>query len=195
MEQDGPLPDKGPSPHPTMPEIFITTSGISKLLQNLNIHKAMCPDQINAKILRELQDILAPILEIIFNHSLITGMVPSDWKMANITPFFKKGERSQPNNYRPISLTSIVSKLFEHTVNNKSSTVQNFRVFRGFSIKRESFPTNFGLWYFLNTFVRKRRHVARNYSRSHSYSIRISWIVFLSLTSQLFAYLWSPASL
>ena len=44
IEHDGPLPDKGPSPHPTMPEISITTSGISKLLQNLNIHKAMGPD-------------------------------------------------------------------------------------------------------------------------------------------------------
>ena len=115
IEQDGPLPDKGPSPHPTMPEISITTFGISKLLQNLNIHKAMSPDQINVKILRELQDILAPILEVIFNHSLNTGIVPSDWKMANIMPLFKKGDRSQPNNYRPISLTSIVSKLFEHT--------------------------------------------------------------------------------
>ena len=118
MEQDGPLPDKGPSPHPTMPEIFITTSGISKLLQNLNIHKAMGPDQINAKILKELQDILTPILEIIFNHSLNTGIVPSDWKLANITPLFKKGDHSQPNNYQPISLTSIVSKLFEHILSS-----------------------------------------------------------------------------
>ena len=109
-----------------MPEISITTSGISKLLQNLNIHKAMGPDQINAKILRELQDILAPTLEIIFNHSLNTGIVPSDWKMANITPLFKKGDRSQPNNYRSISLTSIVSKLFEHIL---SSNIRKYLEF------------------------------------------------------------------
>ena len=107
--RDGPLPDKGPSPHPTMPKISITISGIRKLLQNLDIHKAMGPDQISAEILKELQDILAPILKIIFNYSFNTGTVPCDWKMANITPLFKKGDRSQPNNYRSISLTSIVS--------------------------------------------------------------------------------------
>ena len=71
MEQDGPLPDKGPSPHPTMPEIFITNSGISKLLQNLNIHKAMGPDQINAKILRELQDIRSYSLRSWKSYSII----------------------------------------------------------------------------------------------------------------------------
>ena len=93
IERDGPLPDKGPSPHPTMPEISISyyISGIRKLSQNLDIHKAMGPDQISAEILRELQDILSPILEIIFNYSLNTGTVPCDWKMTNITPLFKKG--------------------------------------------------------------------------------------------------------
>ena len=106
-ERDGPLPDKGPSPHPTMPKISITISGIRKLLQNLDIHKAMGPDQISAEILKELQDIAT--CSNLENYSFNTGTVPCDWKMANITPLFKKGDRSQPNNYRPISLTSIVS--------------------------------------------------------------------------------------
>ena len=43
-----------------------------------------------------------------------TGTVPDDWRNAYITPIYKKGDRSQPSNYRPISLTSIVSKTFEH---------------------------------------------------------------------------------
>ena len=57
--------------------------------------------------------ILAPNLGIIFNYSLNTGAVPSNWKMANVTPLFKKGDHSQPNNYQSISLTSIVSKLLK----------------------------------------------------------------------------------
>ena len=62
----------------------------------------MGPDQINAKILRELQDIatvLTPTLAIIFNYSLNTGVVPTDCKMANVTPLFNKLDHSQPNNY------------------------------------------------------------------------------------------------
>ena len=47
-----------------------------------------------------------------------TGNVPDDWRKANITPIFKKGDQSQPSNYRPISLTSIVSKIFEHILSS-----------------------------------------------------------------------------
>ena len=49
----------------------------------------------------------------IFQESLKTGHVPSDWRRANITPIFKKGCRSDPLNYRPISLTSSVCKVME----------------------------------------------------------------------------------
>ena len=47
------------------------------------------------------------------NLSLEEGIVPSEWKEANITPLFKKGSRNKPENYRPVSLTSVVSKLLE----------------------------------------------------------------------------------
>ena len=60
------LPDKGPSPHPTMPEISVTCQGIENLLNGLQIHKATGPDAISAKILRATSDIIAPILQIIF---------------------------------------------------------------------------------------------------------------------------------
>ena len=48
-----------------------------------------------------------------FNLSLEEGIVPSEWKEANITQLFKKGSRNKPENYRPVSLTSVVCKLLE----------------------------------------------------------------------------------
>ena len=113
-ETPGPLPDKGPSPHPSMPNITISTPGIQKLLANLKPHKATGPDCIPPTVLKELNHEISPILEIIFNISLQTGQVPNDWKEANIAPIFKKGDKHSPSNYRPVSLTCIIAKCMEH---------------------------------------------------------------------------------
>ena len=59
---------------------------------------------------------MAPILSVIYQHSLDTGCVPDDWKTANVVPVFKGGEKHDPSNYRPVSLTSIVCKTLEHIV-------------------------------------------------------------------------------
>jgi len=64
-ETDEVLPDKGPSPHPQMENINITTPGILTLLQNLNIHKASGPDRISNTLLKETAEIMAPILKLI----------------------------------------------------------------------------------------------------------------------------------
>jgi hypothetical protein len=55
-----------------------------------------------------------PALTLIFQQSLDTGAIPDDWRLANIVPVFKKGNRATPSNYRPVSLTSIPCKLLEH---------------------------------------------------------------------------------
>ena len=52
-------------------------------------------------------------LSVIFSRSLEEGQLPSDWKVANIVPIHKKGDKFVPTNYRPVSLTSVISKLFE----------------------------------------------------------------------------------
>ena len=61
------------------------------------------------KIVEQISTPLATL----FNLSLEEGIVPSEWKEANITPLFKKGSRNKPENYRPVSLTSVVCKLLE----------------------------------------------------------------------------------
>ncbi|XP_069109887.1 uncharacterized protein [Argopecten irradians] len=77
QEQNTTIPDKGPSPHPIMPDIHITQQGIHKLLNNINPHKATGPDNIHGRILKELKDITAPILTKIFTCSLTTGTLPT----------------------------------------------------------------------------------------------------------------------
>ena len=94
-----------PLPYSDMADIEITESGVLKLLQCLKIHKASGPDQIRPRVLKEMENQVAPMLTVIFKKSYDDGEVPEDWKTANITPVFKKGKRCDPTNYRPISLT------------------------------------------------------------------------------------------
>ena len=97
-------------------KLNITTEGIKKLLENLNPNKAMGPDRLHPRVLKETARAVAPILQIIFSKSLENGEVPDNWKQANIAPIFKKGERYCPSNYRPVSLTCVCSKLMEHII-------------------------------------------------------------------------------
>ena len=108
------MPDKGPSPYPSMDNIVFNTRGVHKQLSQLNTRKATGPDNISTAILRLAADELAPVLTKLYQFSHDQGTVPQDWRDAHIVPVFKKGERHQPSNYRPVSLTSVVSKIMEH---------------------------------------------------------------------------------
>jgi hypothetical protein len=57
---------------------------------------------------------LTPILQKIFQVSIDTGDLPKDWRDANISSIFKKGDKHLPETYRPVSLTSVPCKLLEH---------------------------------------------------------------------------------
>jgi len=83
-------PEKESSPYAPMTNINITTPGIFNLLKYLNIYKASGPDQISTRFLKETAEVVAPILKIIFETSLHSGEVPHNWKVANVTPIFKK---------------------------------------------------------------------------------------------------------
>jgi len=103
------LPNKGTSPHPTMPDINITLQGIVNLLNGPKTHKATGHDAISATWLKQTSDVIAPMLQIIFYTSLDTGRLPIEWTTVYITPIFKKGNCTLPSNYLPVSLTCIIS--------------------------------------------------------------------------------------
>ena len=123
-DEDDNIPDLGPSPHPTMENIKVTTRGVFLLLDRMNPHKATGPDGISAQILKVLAEEIAPILSLLFQASLDQGTVPQKWKEAHVVPIFKKGDKNKAANYRPISLTSICSKCLEHIV--RSNVMDHF---------------------------------------------------------------------
>ncbi len=99
--------------------IQVERKEIKRLLEELDTRKAMGPDEVNGWILKECREELEePIWEII-NSSLKEGKVPKEWKRANIVPLYKGGNKMEPLNYRPVSLTSIVSKLCEIVIKNR----------------------------------------------------------------------------
>ena len=69
-------------------------------------------DGIPLKLLKEIVEQICTPLAKVFNLSLEVGIVPSEWKETNITLLFKKGSRNKSENYRPVSLTSVVCQLF-----------------------------------------------------------------------------------
>ena len=93
--------------------INITEEDVEERIKNLNVKKSMGPDEIHPKILFELAPIIKSPITKIMQQSLDEGMLPDDWKSAIIIPIHKKGRKDITSNYRPISLTSIVSKIQE----------------------------------------------------------------------------------
>ncbi|RMB93702.1 hypothetical protein DUI87_29932 [Hirundo rustica rustica] len=107
---DGVREQNGPS--------IIQEEAVRELLRCLDIHKSMGPDGIHPRVMKELADDLMKPLSIIYHQSWLTGKVPDDWKLANVTPIHKKGGREDPSNYRPVSLTSVPGKIMEQFILN-----------------------------------------------------------------------------
>ena len=70
----------------------------------------------NLRVLRELVEVIAEPVSIIYQCSLLAGEVPEDWRLASVTPIYKKGCREDPGIYRPVSLTSVPGKIMEQIV-------------------------------------------------------------------------------
>ena len=93
-----------------------TSSIVFTHLNRLSKTKSTGLDNISAKLIRECADIISGPLCDLFNKSLMSGIFPDDWKCARVIPLFKQGESFDLNNYRPISVISVVAKVFERIV-------------------------------------------------------------------------------
>ena len=97
-------------------DVIFSTIGIKCILKKLYPSKSAGPDDIPSCVLKLCAAEVSPFLQFIFTQSLNEGTLPSDWLKANITPIHKKGDRSVPANYRPISLMSVCCKVMEHII-------------------------------------------------------------------------------
>jgi hypothetical protein len=94
----------------------IQTEEVVTLLNSLSENKATGIDNIQARLLKICSPVISESLTYLFNLSLKTGKVPNEWKSARVTAIFKKGNKTDPGNYRPISILPVLSKLLERTV-------------------------------------------------------------------------------
>ena len=115
QEPDSDLPRFGERTNNSV-DIAITPEMVKKQILSLDTNKAFGPDEVHPKLLKELVDYIYIPLATIMNKSLANGCLPEDWKLALVTPIFKKGAKNVPSNYRPVSLTSIVCKMMEKII-------------------------------------------------------------------------------
>ena len=110
------LPEAPTLQSPGLSSFYVPPGRVAQLLRELSPHKACGPDGLSARILRECAEELAIPLDIICRLSVRSGVFPSIWKRTNIIPVYKKGSKKLPDNYRPVSLLAISSKILERMV-------------------------------------------------------------------------------
>ena len=119
-EDPGPLPDfEGYEYDNELTDFDISEEAVRKILSGLDRNKASGPDDIPPCVLVDAATELAKPISVLFNRSLKSGKIPKDWKMAHVTPIYKKGNKAAVNNYRPVSLTCVLCKSMEKIVREK----------------------------------------------------------------------------
>ena len=100
--------------------IYVTPKMVKKVVMNLDLSKAPAPDCIPVVVLKNCELELSYVLAELFNKCLKESCFPDCWKVSSVVPAFKNvRERSTAKNYHPVSLFSVVSKVFEKLVNNR----------------------------------------------------------------------------
>ena len=94
----------------------VSTNFVLKELSRLKVTKASGPDGITARRLKDAAPVIAKPITYLVNLTISTGLIPTEWKDARVTPIFKSGARNDVNNNRPISVLPPVSRIMERAI-------------------------------------------------------------------------------
>jgi len=150
----------------TLTTLDINDDMIRKKLSLLRSDKSPGNDALSSRLLREIQEELVHPLRILFTKSLRNGLIPEDWRTANVTPIFKKGSRNQVDNYRPVSLTSQVSKIMESLI--RDAIVSHLEQFKLLCASQHGFRSGNSCLSNLLTFLDE---VTRSVEEGHSVDV------------------------
>ena len=115
----------------------IDSDMVLEKLVKLKKNKSPGPDKIHPRVLSEVSGIMSIPLSIIFQTSIDTKTLPSEWKHANVSAIYKKDNKTLPSNYRPVSLTSVVCKILESII--RDSIVEHMKENQLFSDQQFGF--------------------------------------------------------
>ena len=119
-DSDAVLPEFPAKTDRSLDSITITPKEVSKVLSSLDQSKASGPDSIPVVVLKHCAPELSSIFSKLFNLCLSQSCFPACWKESSVVPIFKNaGDRSDPSKYRPVSLLSVISKVFERLINKR----------------------------------------------------------------------------
>ena len=116
----------------------VTSNEVEDFISQMDNNKTTGPFSIPVPLLKILKTHIAPLLSSLINDSLLCGTFPNKLKLAKVTPVFKKGSRQDKNNYRPISVLSIFSKIFEKAMYK--------RLYSYLECHSILYPLQFGFW-------------------------------------------------
>ena len=130
-EQGATLPSMGSqyNSYDILSELILEANEIETVLLSLDTSKATGPDLLNPRLLKEAASILKLPMCKLFNMSLKKCIFPMEWKRANVTLIFKKRDKNNVSNYRPISLISITGKVMERCIFNRVNSYLTYNNF------------------------------------------------------------------
>ena len=102
-------------------QLIVTPEVVATKINNMKENKSPGVDWVPPKILKETVELMCTPLAHVFNMSLQEGVVPLEWKEANVIHLLKKGSRNKSVKNRPVSLTSVICKLLETIISNNNN--------------------------------------------------------------------------